>query len=59
MAAASALALPALAASMRTLIGLLASTGIRSGEAFALEAPSVGNYVIVDMPRTWTPPGRC
>jgi integrase/recombinase XerD len=37
MAAAGALPLPVLAASMRTLIGLLASTGIRSGEAFALD----------------------
>jgi integrase len=38
MAAAGALASPVLAAGMRTLIGLLASTGIRSGEAFALDA---------------------
>ena len=38
MAAARALPSPVLAASMRTLIGLLASTGIRSGEAFALDA---------------------
>jgi integrase len=36
MAAAAALSPPMLAASMRTLIGLLASTGIRSGEARAL-----------------------
>ena len=33
-----ALASPVLAAGMRTLIGMLASTGIRSGEAFALDA---------------------
>ena len=38
MAAAAALPSPMLAASMRTLIGLLASTGIRSGEALALDA---------------------
>jgi integrase len=38
MAAAGALPSPVLAASMRTLIGLLASTGIRSGEAFAIDA---------------------
>jgi integrase len=38
MAAAGTLPSPVLAASMRTLIGLLASTGIRSGEAFALDA---------------------
>jgi integrase/recombinase XerD len=38
MAAAGALPSAVLAASMRTLIGLLASTGIRSGEAFALDA---------------------
>jgi integrase len=38
MAAASALSPPMLAASMRTLIGLLASTGIRSGEARVLDA---------------------
>lgn len=37
MAAAGRLPSPVLAASMRTLIGLLASTGIRSGEAFALD----------------------
>jgi len=37
MAAAGALPSPVLAASMRTLIGLLSSTGIRSGEAFALD----------------------
>jgi integrase len=37
MAAAGALP-PVLAASMRALIGLLASTGIRSGEAFAIDA---------------------
>jgi integrase len=37
MAAAGTLASPVLAASMRTLIGLLASTGIRSGEAFTLD----------------------
>ena len=37
MAAAAALPSPMLAASMRTLIGLLASTGIRSGEAFVLD----------------------
>ena len=38
MAAAGALSPAMLAASMQTLIGLLASTGIRSGEAFALNA---------------------
>jgi len=38
MAAAGRLPSPVLAATMRTLIGLLASTGIRSGEAFALDA---------------------
>ena len=38
MAAAAALPSPVLAASMRTLIGLLASTGVRSGEALALDA---------------------
>ena len=38
MAAAGALSPAMLAASMQTLIGLLASTGIRSGEAFALDA---------------------
>ena len=38
MAAAAVLSPAMLAASMRTLIGLLASTGIRSGEAFALDA---------------------
>ena len=38
MAAAGALSPAVLAASMRTLIGLLASTGIRSGEARALDA---------------------
>ncbi len=38
MAAAGALPSPVLAASMSTLIGLLASTGIRSGEAFAIDA---------------------
>src|SRR5208282_5443048 len=38
MAAAGALSPAILAASMRTLIGLLASTGIRSGEAFAPDA---------------------
>jgi integrase len=38
MAAAAELSPVMLAASMRTLIGLLASTGIRSGEAFALNA---------------------
>ncbi len=38
MDAAGRLPSPVLAASMRTLIGLLASTGIRSGEAFALDA---------------------
>jgi site-specific recombinase XerD len=38
MAAVGALSPAMLAASMRTLIGLLASTGIRSGEAFALDA---------------------
>jgi site-specific recombinase XerD len=37
MAAAGTLPSPVLAASMRTLIGLLASTGARSGEAFALD----------------------
>src|SRR6266851_4556531 len=37
MAAAGALPSPVLAASMRTLIGLLASTGIRSGEALAID----------------------
>ncbi|GIH73532.1 tyrosine-type recombinase/integrase [Sphaerimonospora thailandensis] len=37
MAAAAALSPAMLAASMRTLIGLLASTGIRSGEAGALD----------------------
>ena len=37
MAAAGRLPSPVLAASMRTLIGLMASTGIRSGEAFALD----------------------
>ena len=37
MAAAATLPSPVIAASMRTLIGLLASTGIRSGEAFALD----------------------
>jgi site-specific recombinase XerD len=41
MAAAGTLASPVLAASMRTLIGLLASTGIRSGEAFALDVPDL------------------
>jgi len=41
MAAAAALSPPVLAASMRTLIGLLASTGIRSGEARALDAPDL------------------
>lgn len=41
MAAAGTLASPVLAASMRTLIGLLASTGIRSGEAFALDVPDI------------------
>lgn len=38
MAAAAALSPVMLAASMRMLIGLLASTGIRSGEAFILDA---------------------
>ena len=38
MAAAGTLPSPVIAASMRTLIGLMASTGIRSGEAFALDA---------------------
>ena len=38
MAATAALPSPVLAASMRTLIGLLASAGLRSGEAFALDA---------------------
>lgn len=38
IAAAAALSPVMLAASMRTLIGLLSSTGIRSGEAFALDA---------------------
>ena len=38
MAATAALPSPVLAASMRTLIGLLASTGLRSGEALALDA---------------------
>ena len=38
MAATAALPSPVLAASMRTLIGLLASTGVRSGEALALDA---------------------
>jgi integrase len=38
MAAAAALPSPVLPASMRTLIGLLASTGVRSGEALALDA---------------------
>ena len=38
MAVAGALSPAMLAASMRTLIGLLASTGVRSGEAFALDA---------------------
>jgi integrase len=38
MTAAGALSPAVLAASMRTLIGLLASTGIRSGEAGALDA---------------------
>jgi site-specific recombinase XerD len=37
MAAAGTLPSPVIAASMRTLIGLMASTGIRSGEAFALD----------------------
>ena len=41
IAAAGTLASPVLAASMRTLIGLLASTGIRSGEAFALDVPDI------------------
>ena len=41
MAAAGTLTSPVLAASMRTLIGLLASTGIRSGEAFALDVPDI------------------
>ena len=47
MAAAGTLSSPVLAASMRTLIGLLASTGVRSGEAFALDTA------------TWTPRRRC
>lgn len=37
MSAAAALSPPMLAASMATLIGLLASTGMRGGEAFALD----------------------
>src|SRR5260221_38324 len=37
MAAAGTLPSPVLAAGMRTLIGLLASAGVRSGEAFALD----------------------
>ena len=37
MAAAGTIPSPVLAAGMRTLIGLLASTGVRSGEAFALD----------------------
>ena len=41
MAAAAALPSPVLAASMRTLIGLMASTGIRSGEALALDVPDL------------------
>ena len=41
MAAAGTLASPVLAASMRTLIGLLASTGIRIGEAFALDVADI------------------
>lgn len=41
MAAAGTLPSPVIAASMRTLIGLMASTGIRSGEAFALDAGDV------------------
>jgi integrase/recombinase XerD len=41
MAAAGALPSPVLAASMRTLIGLMASTGIRSGEALALDVPDL------------------
>jgi integrase/recombinase XerD len=41
MTAAGTLASPVLAASMRTLIGLLASTGIRSGEAFSLDVPDL------------------
>jgi integrase/recombinase XerD len=41
MAVAATLPSPVLAASMRTLIGLMASTGIRSGEALALDVPDL------------------
>ena len=49
MAAAATLPSPVLAASMRTLIGLLASTGIRSGEALALDVPDLDTVAQVLM----------